>query len=424
MGIAADVNAGSSAASTVVEDALRAMVRLDQDLHFVAESWPDRARRLAKAVDARPVGERGPLAGVPFMIKHGSGMESPVVARLVEAGAVPIGTATRADPDSVCKAWGWNGRDHTRNPWRLDRSSGGSSAGSAVAVAAGVVPLATGGDSAGSLRIPAAFCGVVGFKGSVGRIPRAGGRTLSQLTCAGVIGDSVDDVVAAVQAASGSHRRDPSALPAWEPSMDLPDRPLRMGFSATLGYTNPDPEVAELVRSRVDALARSSVVDLISTPVILDKPDQAWLTLYALDRGAPVEHQALTAARMYRRKLDEFLADLFAEFDVLVTPTTPRTAYPYLEYESNLPVGDLCWAFNISGHPVISVPIGLLDGLPVGAQVVAPPHRDDLAVQAARLIRAPLPTPPTHRSRLLDQDAHGSGVVGDEVDVTRGRGVR
>lgn len=98
---------------------------------------------------------------------------------------VAIGTSTRPDPAVDCQAWGWNGRDLTANPWATDRSAGGSSAGAAVAVAAGVVPIATGGDGAGSLRIPAAFCGVTGFKGTYGRISRAAGRSRTQRRSSG-----------------------------------------------------------------------------------------------------------------------------------------------------------------------------------------------------------------------------------------------
>ena len=104
-------------------------------------------------------------------------MRTPVVERLAAAGAIAIGTSTRPDPAAACQAWGWNGRDHTANPWRTDRSSGGSSAGAAAAVAAGVVPIARrGADGAVSGPIPAAFCGVVGFKGSYGRVPRPAGE--------------------------------------------------------------------------------------------------------------------------------------------------------------------------------------------------------------------------------------------------------
>ncbi|GAB3759372.1 amidase [Microlunatus parietis] len=419
------------------EAALSAMARLDSDLHFVAEPWPDRARMLARAIAAQPAAERGPLAGVPFMIKDGTGPETPIVQRLIAAGAVPIGTTTRPDPRVDSQTWGWNGHDHTRNPWSLDRSSGGSSAGSAVAVAAGVVPFATGGDSAGSLRIPAAFCGVVGFKPTVGRIPRTGGRSLAQLTCAGVIGATVDDVATAVQVASGSHPLDPTALPAWRPAVPpapaaqptpIPEpveghgpsypgppvgaarvaqssagrgaegvpptgRPLRVAYSAALGFAATDPALAAMVRSRVQTPVDRGELDLVDRPVRLTDPKDAWHTLYALDRGDEVDHGDLRSALAYRKGLERTLSDLFAGVDALITPTTPQTAFPYRDYRDHVAC-DLCWAFNVSGHPAISVPVGLLDGLPVGAQVIAAPHRDDLAIRVARLIAVTLPAPP------------------------------
>lgn len=376
-----------------VEAALSAMARLDVDLHFVAEPWPDRARALARQAAATPAAERGPLAGIPFMIKDGTGPATPIVQRLIAAGAVPIGTTTRPDPRVSSQTWGWNGRDHTRNPWSPDRTSGGSSAGSAVAVAAGVVPFATGGDSAGSLRIPAAFCGVVGFKGTAGRIPRTGGRGLAQLTCAGVIGATVDDVVTAVRVAAGSHPLDPTALPAWQPSPAATNRPPRVAFSPDLGFATPEPALAELVRTRVRTLADAGDLDLVDRPVRLTDPRDAWHTLHALDRSAEVDHADLRSALAYRKVLDRTLGELFTGLDAVITPTTPQTAFPYRNYQDHVAC-DLCWAFNVSGHPAITVPVGLLDGLPVGAQVVAAPHQDEVAVRVARRIAVILPPPP------------------------------
>jgi Asp-tRNA(Asn)/Glu-tRNA(Gln) amidotransferase A subunit family amidase len=265
-----------------------------------------------------------------------------------------------------------------------------------VAVAAGVVPFATGGDSAGSLRIPAAFCGVVGFKGSVGRVPRMAGRSLAQLTTAGVIGATIDDVVTATRVGSGSHPRDPSALPRWQPDPTPLGRPARVAFSADLGYSTPDRALADQVRTRVECLAAQQLIELIRRPVQLTDPETAWLTLYALDRGAPVDHEALQVALADRQAIEESLSELFTEIDALITPTTPELPYPYLEYEDHLPACHLCWAFNLTGHPAITVPVGLFDGLPVGAQIIAPPHHDDIAIQVARLIHTPLPPPPLY----------------------------
>jgi Asp-tRNA(Asn)/Glu-tRNA(Gln) amidotransferase A subunit family amidase len=155
----------------VVEEALDAAERLDPVLHFLEQLDGAGARAAAERLEPT-----GPLAGVPFLIKGRTPPNSPIIERLLAAGAIAIGRSTRARPGAVSQTFGWNGREYTRNPWDLSRSPGGSTAGGAAAVAAGVVPLASGGDSGGSLRIPAAFCGVVGFKGTYGRIPRPGVR--------------------------------------------------------------------------------------------------------------------------------------------------------------------------------------------------------------------------------------------------------
>jgi amidase len=95
-----------------------------------------------------------------------------------------------------------------------------------------------------------------------------------------------------------------------------------------------------------------------------------------------------------RRHNDAALAAIFETVDVLVTPATPQTAFPIGEYEANLPAGDLCWAFNLSGHPAVTVPAGLLDGRPAGLQAIAAHHRDDLALAVAALAAVPMPDPP------------------------------
>ncbi|MCA2216038.1 amidase [Jidongwangia harbinensis] len=386
--MADQIRSGAWSASDVVEQALDAVARLDPILHFIdqldAVSAREAARRLVPS---------GRLAGVPFLIKARTPAHAPIVTRLVAAGAIPIGTSTRARVGAQAQTYGWNGSDYTRNPWDPTRSPGGSSAGSAAAVAAGVVPLATGGDTGGSLRIPAAFCGVVGFKGSYGRVPRTG-RSLGGLTTAGIIGADLHDVVAATSIVSGPDRRDPCALPHW-PTPDLRDRQWRVTYQAGLCGSFAEPGVDRVVRDRLVA----SGLTVVDAPVELQAVDAAWETLWALDTGRGVDGAAISHATEVRNHNDTVLADLLHEVDALVTPTTLTVAHGYDRYEESIVVGDLCWGFNVTGHPAVTVPVGLLDGLPVGAQVVAAHGRDDIAVSIASQLEVGLPPAPVHAGR-------------------------
>ncbi|MFF0341186.1 amidase [Kribbella sp. NPDC004875] len=382
-GIAARVRSGSSSAVEVVEAALDAARRLDPVLHFLDELDADGARAAAERLEPS-----GALAGVPFLIKSRTPPDAPILARLIAAGAIPIGRSTRARPGAISQTFGWNGRDYTRNPWDLTRSPGGSTAGGAAAVAAGVVPLATGGDSGGSLRIPASFCGIVGFKGTYGRIPRPGGRGLGGLTTAGLIGADLDDVVLATSVASGPHRLDPTALPQWP----VPARVagvLRVAYHSTLGVCPADPGVDRVLRDRVSA----ADVEVVDVPLELAPTDEAWPVLSGLDNGRGAEADAAHRAREVRDHNNTSLADLFAEVDALVTPTTLTVAHGYDQHEASIVTGDPCWVFNVTGHPAVSVPAGLADGLPVGAQVVAPHGADEVALEVARRLQVELLPP-------------------------------
>jgi len=368
----------------VVEAALDAARRLDPLLHFVEELDAERARRAAERLEPT-----GALAGVPFLIKARTPPESPILERLLTAGAIPIGWATRARPGAVSLTFGWNGREYTRNPWDPERSPGGSTAGGAAAVAAGVVPLATGGDSGGSLRIPAAFCGIVGLKGTYGRVPRPGGRGLGGLTTAGVIGADLDDVVLATSIASGPHRLDPSALAHW-PIPTESTRRWRVAYFSTLGACPAEEAVDRVLRQGLAA----ADVQVVDVPLKLAPTDEAWPVLSALDNGRGAEAAAANRAREIRDHNNTALADLFAEVDVLATPTTLTVAHGYDQHEQSIVTGDPCWVFNVTGHPAVSVPAGLSNGLPVGMQVVAPHGADAVALAAARQLQADLSAPP------------------------------
>jgi aspartyl-tRNA(Asn)/glutamyl-tRNA(Gln) amidotransferase subunit A len=394
--IAERVRSGSASAVEVVQAALDAARRLDPVLHFLDEL--DAAGALAAAERLETTGA---LAGVPFLIKSRTPPEAPILTRLIAAGAIPIGWSTRARPGAVSQTFGWNGRDYTRNPWDLTRSPGGSTAGGAAAVAAGIVPLATGGDSGGSLRIPAAFCGIVGFKGTYGRVPRPVGRGLGELTTAGLIGADLDDVVLATSIASGPHRLDPTALPHWpvpnrpvlpaaRPDEAPGDRRWRVAYHSTLGSCPADPGVDRVLRDRLSV----ADVELVDVPLELVPTELAWPVLSGLDNGRGAEAAAANRARQVRDHNNTALADLFAEVDALVTPTTLTVAHGYDQHEESIVTADPCWVFNVTGHPAVSVPAGLSDGLPVGVQVVAPHRADEVALEVARRLRVQLPPPP------------------------------
>lgn len=285
---------------------------------------------------------------MPIAVKGARGLTSPQTRRLQLAGAVPIG-GTSVPREQGYQTWGYTSRGPTRNPWRPDLSPGGSSAGSAAAVAAGIVPLATGSDGAGSLRIPAAWCGIYGYKptSGPGRAP----------------------------AVAGALVRDPALLRAWaDAALDpLPGaaRIRTAAWSADLGYAEPwlDDEVVAIAHSRVRDLP---VALRATTGPRLGDPQAAWTT--ARDPGASAAEIAAADASTERNRAE--LADLFADVDLLLTPTTPGRPHGHDGPGEHLSVA-LTWGFNLTGHPAASIPAGFTrDGAPVGLQLIARPHAD------------------------------------------------
>ncbi|MFE7199121.1 amidase family protein [Pseudonocardia alni] len=286
----------------------------------------------------------GPLAGLPIAVKGLHGHRTPAVRALLAAGAVPIGATSVPRPGGH-QTWGWTDRGPTRNPWRADRSPGGSSAGSAAAVAAGVVGMATGSDGAGSVRIPAAWCGVLGYKPTAGLVPSADPRGL---------------------AVPGVLVRDPALLRPWLDAVARPRRPARpvaapatAVWSADLGLdAEPDPVVVAVAATAArELLARAGITE-IATPVRLPDPAPVWAARRA-GRAAP------------RTPGEAVPATVFAAADLLLTPTTPAGPHGHDGPGGRMNVA-LTWAFNLSGHPAVSVPAGTgPDGCPVGLQIVA-----------------------------------------------------
>ncbi|MFI2369049.1 amidase family protein [Streptomyces sp. NPDC018833] len=349
-----------------VAQALETIGRLDPALSAFVEVWDERARAQCRAVDPGL-----PLAGLPFAVKGRSGIRprSPSDAggartyaarRLIAAGAVPVGSTSVPGPGTYWQTWGLGAHGPTRNPWRADRTPGGSSAGSAVAVAAGMARLATGSDGAGSVRIPAAWCGVFGLKTTNGLLPSPD-RT--GLASAGVLTPRAADARAYLRCVLDGHAEAPV------------DLPLRAVWSPDLGFAAVDPEVADVARAAVDRLVGAGVVRPVGgDPALLD-PADAWSAVRA--------GRAATGAAV-REENDRRLDALFAGADVLLTPATPNRPHGHDGPGPDVYSTALTWAFNLSGHPAASIPAGFTsDGCPVGLQLVAARGADVSLVEMA-----------------------------------------
>lgn len=362
--IAARVSNGRTSAVQVAVAAVDTIRRIDPLVNAFCAVWDTGAVERAAAVDeAVRRGERLPLAGVPIAVKRSEGAESLQARRLVEAGAVPVGSTSVPGPGTEWKTWGVTDRGRTVNPWRRDVTPGGSSAGSAAAVAAGMVPLATASDGAGSTRIPAAWCGVVGYKPTTGLLPS---RDRAGLAIGGPITRSVADVDLYRAAVLGAKPHGPARRTAGSP---------RAAWSPTLGFNRVDPRVALVAARAVRSWAARGTVLVEDTDLELFDPAPSWFA-----KRAGGEHGAARDDDTGNRAA---LDVLFDSVDLLVTPTTPNLAHGPDGPGEAMSVG-FTWLFNITGHPAISLPAGFsADGLPVGVQLVADHHRDGLLLAAA-----------------------------------------
>ena len=452
--IAEGVRSGAWRAVDVLDECLAAIAARNPVLHAFVVVDPDGARQAAEAVDARAArGEDpGPLAGVPFGVKDlydlagvatskGSllfrdappaAADAVDVGRLRGAGAVPIGKTAVPEFGSVCftasPAWGV-----TRNPWDPTVTPGGSSGGSAAAVAGGMVPMATGGDGGGSIRIPAAWTGLVGLKPSFGRIPYPD-NLASQTDTKGVLVRTVADAARHLDVTCGPDDCDRTSLPhpglCYEALLDTLDvSGLRVGWSPDLGYAVVEPDVEAIAEEAAHDLVKAAGLPWHPIAVTLTDPVRVWLGSGSLDlyqelergmwpdRGGelhPVNRYNLTQADlltpaqvarvwMRRRRLEREVAGLHADVDVLLTPATAVAPFPaegpipeVIAGQSVFPamavpftmVANLCW------NPAASVPAGLTAaGLPVGLQIQARRHADELVLRLARLLEQARPWP-------------------------------
>jgi Asp-tRNA(Asn)/Glu-tRNA(Gln) amidotransferase A subunit family amidase len=432
-------------------DALNAFVTV------IAEDAREAAAEAERALDAGdPI---GPLHGVPIAIKDLFDFKSGVrntfgakpfegfearrtalyVERLEAAGAIVLGKTNtpefgyKGTTDNLL--WG-----PTSTPFDHDANAGGSSGGSAAAVAAGMVPLAQGTDGAGSLRIPAAFCGVVGYKPSFGRIAQQTRPDAfvshTPFIHIGPLARTVADAAVFVESIAGPHPKDPWSLPDDDTeyvaatTRDVDD--LRVAYSADLGCFPVTDEVASVAADAADAFADAgATVDHVDVEIDADRDRMEAVILAELgltnvsvmesfaDSGIDLldEHRdALPAdfvemvedaqamdvveykrSEFVRTVVYDAIQDLFADYDVLVTPTTCVPSIPNADDGQTVgpdavdgePVEpllgwSLAYPFNFTGHPAASLPAGQTDdGMPVGLQVVGPRHDDETLLAAS-----------------------------------------
>ncbi|WP_116135301.1 amidase [Trinickia diaoshuihuensis] len=360
-------------------------------------------------------------------------VDAPCTARLREAGAVLFGKT--CTPEFACKCETTSPLTGiSRNPWNRDKSPGGSSGGSAAAVAAGAGPLSVGTDGAGSMRIPAAFCGTFGMKPSFGRAPTYPPSAFASLSHIGPHTMSVEDAALLMNVLKQPDARDWAALP-FDPAdyrTGLGDgiRGVRVAYSPTLGFAKHiDPQVAAAVRRAAlefEALgARVEEVDPgIEDPIDLIAglwfsgmwaawqtltPEQRALTDPDVARQAELG-EAMTMADLLRIQqarmvLGSRMRQFMASYDLILTPTVSIAAFDAtpsgapMSARSLLGWTPFSYLFNLTHQPAASIPCGLTSaGLPIGLQIAGPMFGDALVLRAARAYEAsnPIPRPPKH----------------------------
>jgi aspartyl-tRNA(Asn)/glutamyl-tRNA(Gln) amidotransferase subunit A len=451
------VRRGEQSSVELLDVFLERVERFDPELNAIAFLDAESARTRAAEIDAEVArGEDpGPWAGVPMGVKELAQVEgwpnthasvpfkddiadhdSSEVARLRAAGAVFVGLTTSPEFGST----NWT-RTYlhgvTRNPWNPERTPGGSSGGSAAAVAVGMMPICTGGDGGGSIRIPSAYSGLFGFKVSFGRIGNAGPFDNSLTSVNGPMCRSVRDAARYIDAVAGPTDSDPTSLPpperSYEEAMVSGDavaklRGKRAAWSSTLGFAVCDAEVEKTSYEAALALCADAGIELVDVDVQFPRPGRAWsiistlevASLYLdrvkdrLDDVTPVPRagmsmildmpaEAVLRALRRRNELLAAIGAVFEEVDFLMTPTTATTAFvaegpPPLEIAGQ-PVGGMgsvpyTAPFNISGMPAVSIPAGLSnEGLPIGMQVVARRNDEELVLGCGALAEQQRPWP-------------------------------
>jgi len=351
--------------------------------------------------------------------------DSPAVARLKEAGAVILGKTTTPE-------FGWIAIGDspltgiTRNPWNLDRTPGGSSAGAAAACAAGIGVFNLGSDGAGSIRIPSSFSGVFGIKPTFGLVPAYPPSPMGLLSHHGPLCRGVADAAAMLNVLSRPDPRDPYALPLpagdFLAGLDDGVGDWRIAYSPDLGYAKVQPEIATACAAAAKQFAALGA-DVEEVGKIFDSPREALLTLWGAgaariiagipaeklkqcdpsflavaEAGARIGAVDYLGADLARNALGRTMGAFHQTYDLLLTPMMPVPALPVGE-DLNDPSDEhwvdwspFSYPFNMTRQPAASIPCGLTsDGLPIGLQIVGPLHGDAKVLRAARAFETTQP---------------------------------
>jgi len=445
---------GSFTPSDVIDEVIDALLETDELCNVMVTPMFDSARKAAAlATNSLRSGEpQGPLAGVPVTVKdlifvagvpaRGGApalenfvpeVDAAVVTALRQAGAIITCKTTTCESgykltaDSPVSGV-------TRNPWRLDCTSGGSSGGAAAAVAAGCGPLALGTDGVGSIRVPASFCGVFGIKPTFGLVPRAPGffpPSWASLAHTGPIGRTVRDVALLLEVIAGYDMRDAASLPVAPRRIDVTPgslEGLRIAFTPDLGFAAVSPDVRAAFFAAVDTLAELGA-EMVSDPTGIDpealertiKPiayteqaaaiigrEETLLSRSDLDyntviaRGRDYRGIEYVDAMHRRTQLRNRFVDLFRRADLLVTPTVAVTAFAAgtlgvdkideRAVDSHLGWSPFSWPINLAGLPAATIPCGTdSGGLPIGLQLVAPWLQEQRIFRVAAAFEAARP---------------------------------
>ena len=436
--IAGAVAKGEVSASDVVGTTLARIAERDPAVNAFSAIVGDRARAFARSVDdARTAGRPlGPLAGVPFAVKNlfdvtglptlaGSkinrdhepaGGDATLIGRLEAAGAVLVGALNMSE-----YAYDFTGENvhygASRNPHDLDRMTGGSSSGSGAAVAGGLVPLALGSDTSGSIRVPSSLCGIFGLKPTYGRLSRAGVFPLAgSFDHVGPMARTARDLALAYDVLQGSDPNDPVCsnrpIEPVTPRLDRAPDGLRVAVAGGYFRKGLFPEARAAVAQVAKALGGERELELPETEraraaaFVITAGEAAHLHLDRLrhrardfepairDRllaAAMMPAGAMVAAQKFRRWYCDRVLELFRDVDVIIAPATPCTA-PRIGEENVVldgvavsvrrNLGLYTQPISFIGLPVVVVPVAL-SPLPIGVQIITRPWNEELALRIA-----------------------------------------